>query len=278
MGEAIASRAAALLRCAHPGPSLVVSAIIVALATVHQGAHGPLAPLVIGVVAGQFSIGYANDAFDAGRDRRAGRLDKPVAAGRISRRTVFVAACVALAVNVLLCFVIGSVTGVVNLVMMAAGWAYNAGLKSTAWSAAMYAIGFGLIPAFAASTLPDTPPVPAWAYAAAALLGLGGHFANVLYDLDSDLRAGVRGLPQRIATAHPRGPAVVRVLCLLLLAASTVLVALSQGPALRWPLLLVTAGVAVTGILGRGRTPFVAAMGVAVLDVAALVFGTPIFG
>ena len=45
-----------------------------------------IALVVAAVLAGQLSIGWLNDVLDAERDRTAGRADKPVAAGAVSRR------------------------------------------------------------------------------------------------------------------------------------------------------------------------------------------------
>ena len=48
-------------------------------------------------------------------------------------------------------------------------------------------------------------PAPRWPITvAAALIGLGAHFANVLPDLAGDRATGVVGLPQRVAAG--RGP------------------------------------------------------------------------
>ena len=86
----------------------------------------------------------------------------------------------------------------------------------------MYLLGFGPLPAYAASTLPGHP-APRWPVTlAAALLGLGAHFANVLPDLAADQATGVGGLPQRVAARW--GPLAVRAAALaLLLAASALL-------------------------------------------------------
>jgi 4-hydroxybenzoate polyprenyltransferase len=135
-------------------------------------------------------------------------------------------------------------------------------------------VGFGLIPAIAASVVPGGPPAPAWMLAAAALLGLGGHFANVLPDLEGDRVAGVGGLPQRVAAA-PRGPVAVRVIAFVLLLGATVLIAVAAGPD-RGTRPVVLAGLAVAGLLGvvgataKGRLPFYAALGIAGLDTVLL--------
>jgi 4-hydroxybenzoate polyprenyltransferase len=246
----------------------VITAMIVLVAIAADLRGSRLAIFALGVLAGQLSIGWSNDAFDAERDAAAGRRDKPIVAGDISPRAVSAAAVVALVVCVLLCFWVGPLTGVLNLIMVAAGWAYNVGLKSTLASGPMYVIGFGAIPAFAASTSKDHSGAEPWTLAAAALLGLGAHFANVLPDLASDQVAGVRGLPQRMASAY--GQLAVRLTALvLLLTASAVIVIVPGGPRGWFAVLGLSAAVLLVfvGARASGRLPFVAALGVAAIDV-----------
>jgi 4-hydroxybenzoate polyprenyltransferase len=271
----VAGRVGALVRAGHPGPSLAISALIAVLAA-QAAPHGagPVALVVPAVVAGQFSIGWSNDFFDAGRDATAGRTDKPVVTGVISRRAVGTAGVTALAASLVLGLAIGLAAGLVNAVMMAAGWAYNAGLKSTLASGLMYMAGFGLIPAFAASTLPGHPAPRPVVTAAAVLLGLGAHFANVIHDLDGDRVAGVRGLPQRVGTRF--GPAAVRLTALVLLLAASALLALSAAGPHRWVSLAglgIAAVLAVAGAASPGRLPFLAAISIGAIDVALFVFG-----
>src|SRR5882757_5356209 len=99
--------AIALLRASHPEPTAMVTALAVALA-VSTGRSGT-GVLSVGaaVLAGQLSVGWHNDWLDALRDSAAGRLDKPVAAGDISRRTVGRCALIALAAAVPLSFASG---------------------------------------------------------------------------------------------------------------------------------------------------------------------------
>jgi len=245
--------------------------LLAAEAASHGAGRALVAPAML---AGQISIGWSNDAFDAGRDATAGRTDKPIAAGAVSRRAVAVAAVAAVAVSVLLSFAIGAVTGIVNVVMMAAGWAYNAGLKSTLASGLMYIVGFGLIPAFAASTLPGHPAPRPVTVAAAAVLGLGGHFANAFPDLAGDKEAGVRGLPQRVAAIS--SPAIVRLTALVLLLLASGLLVLASGGSHHW-LALTGLGAAVlcavVGARSSGRLPFLAAIGIAAIDVALFAVG-----
>ena len=194
-----AGRARALVVAAHPGPSLAISVMVTVLAA-EAAPHG-IGRVLTGpaMLAGQLSIGWSNDAFDAARDAAAGRTDKPVATGLLSARAVWIAAVVSLATGLALSLAIGPVTFVLGVVVFGAGWAYNAGLKSRASSGLMYLLGFGPLPAYSASTLPGHP-APAWPVTAvASLLGLGAHFANVLPDLAADSATGVRGLPQLVA-------------------------------------------------------------------------------
>lgn len=223
----------------------------------------------LATLAGELSIGWSNDALDADRDAAAGRTDKPIVVGAISRGAIMGAAILALAMSVVLCFTISPQTGTINLVMMAAGWLYNGGLKSTLASALMYVTGFGLIPAFAASVLPDHHWPQPWTVAAAALLGLGAHFANVLPDLAGDHASGVGGLPQRIAASRG-GPTAVRLIALALLVTASALIVLAPGGPYPWPALAGLAAASVLAVVGAGTTgrlPFLCAVCIAILDV-----------
>lgn len=239
------------------------------MALVARGDPHGVGPLLAApaVLAGELSIGWSNDYFDAGRDTAAGRDDKPLVSGILSERTVLAAALAALAVSVGLGFAVSWPTGFVNVLMMAAGWSYNAGLKATAASGLTYAIGFGLIPAFAASTFPGQPSARPWTIAAAALLGLGGHFANVVHDLAADQATGVRGLPQRVAERF--GPLAVRLTALTLLLGTTALIAFADTAT--WPRTLGFSAAAVLA-LGSSRAPFLAAIAIAGINVVLFVF------
>ena len=269
------SRVRALVVASHPGPSLAITALTALLAA--QAAPHGAGPLLAApaMLALQLSIGWSNDAFDAGRDTAAGRRDKPLAVGSIGPRPVWAAAVAAVTAAVAMAFALGVAAGIVTVVMAAAGWAYNAGLKSTLASGLMYLAGFGLVPVYATVTAPGHP-WPRWAViAAAALIGLGAHFANVLPDLAADRATGVRGLPQRVAEAYG-GDAAVRTCALVLLLGASVLLLLAARPGHRWIAaagLGVAAVLAVAGARGGGRVPFGAAIGIAAVDVVLFAAG-----
>ena len=232
-------RAWELARAGHPGPSLAITVAAMVLALSAGATPGRAALIGGAVLAGQLSIGWSNDWFDAERDRAAGRTDKPLARGELPIPAVAAAALLAAATTTALSLSLGLLAGGLHLAGVAAGWAYNWPLKATAASVLPYLVGFGALPAFVVLAAGREPP--AWLVAAGALLGVSGHFANVLPDLAADARAGVRGLPHRLGAAGSR-----------------VAVAVS----------LLLAGAAV--VFGPGRPAW---PGMAVLAVAALALG-----
>jgi 4-hydroxybenzoate polyprenyltransferase len=268
------SRVRALIIASHPGPSLAITAMTTLLAA-EAAPHGTGPVLVApAMLAGQLSVGWSNDACDSSRDAAAGRTDKPVATGAISVRAVWIAAFVALAAAAAMSLAISARTALILAVIIGAAWAYNLGLKSTAWSGVLYVAGFGPIPAYAASTLPGQP-APSWTVtAAAALIGLGAHFANVLPDLAADQATGVRGLPQQVAARW--GPAAVRAVALALLLAASVLLVVAASGSRRWVAVTGLGAAAVLGVAGArgsGRVPFLAAIGIAAIDVVVFAAG-----
>ena len=187
--------AVALARSCHPEPTAAVTLMVTALAVTSGRSAAGVVLVFLAVLTGQLSIGWLNDALDADRDKAVGRTDKPVVAGAVSVRTVRGAALVPGLACVPLSLASGLFAGGVHLVAVAAGWAYDLGLKSTRWSVLPYVVCFGLLPAFVVLGLPGAPLPPWWLVAGGALLGAGAHFANVLPDLDDDAATGVRGLP-----------------------------------------------------------------------------------
>lgn len=267
-----APRPAALLLACHPAPTLLVTAAVCAL-TVASGRDAAGCVLVaLATLTGQLSVGWCNDRVDLVRDRAAGRHDKPLVSGGAGPGAVAWAAWLALAACVPLSLASGPAAGGAHLAGVAAAWCYNLGLKRTVVSWVPYALAFGLLPAFVSLGLPARPWPPAWAMAAGAALGVAAHCANVLPDIEADLAAGVRGLPQRLGPRRAR-----RLTTGALLAASAFLLLGppgALGPA-GWTALVVGGVLAVAAALPRAegarRTPFLAVLAVAAWDVALLV-------
>jgi heme o synthase len=181
-----------LIRACHPEPAAAVT-VVGCLLTIAAGRRPvDTVTITLAVLASQLAVGWANDWLDAERDAAAGRRDKPLATGEVSRRAVGVAAVVAAVANVPLSLLSGPVPGVFGITGMLLGLLYDWPLKFTVASVVPYLLAFGSLAAFTAGTRDW------WLIVAAGLLGGGAHFLNVLPDLDRDARTGVRGLPQRL--------------------------------------------------------------------------------
>jgi protoheme IX farnesyltransferase len=268
-------RALALLRSSHPEPggAVTVAMTLLAAGVGHRG--WALVGIFLAVGATQLAVGWVNDWLDADRDRRAGRQDKPVAAGEISPRTVGVAGLISALAVPFLGLPFGLVATLLISLVGIFALLYDWPLKSTVFSVVPYLVAFGLLPAFVVVALPGHPAPPAWLVAAGALLGGGAHFANVLPDLADDAATGVRGLPHRLGAT---GSSIAA--ALLLLGATLALVFGPPGPPswAGW-----AAGAATVVVLplgayafrrakGRGVAMFRAVIVVALIDVLLLIF------
>jgi len=168
-------------------------------------------------------VGWSNDAIDAPLDTAAGRTDKPIATGELSRRLVARCAVGALAVDVGLSLALGWRPGLAHLGAVALAWSYNAGLKRGLASPLPYAVAFGLVPVVVALMLPGSPLPRLPLVAAGVACGIAAHFANTVGDSREDAMTGVRGLPQRI------GPAASTVVAGAFLAAAVVAILVAVG-------------------------------------------------
>lgn len=235
----------------HPGPTVTVTVLAVVLGAGSGLSAGTVVLLGFAFLCGQLSIGFSNDWVDAGRDRAVARQDKPVARGDVPVETVRTAAWVTAALTVPASFALGWQAALAHLVLVASGWAYNLGLKRTAFSVVPFVLSFGLLPAVV--TLAADPPALAagWALAVGGVFGVAIHFTNVLPDLDDDASTGVDGLPHRLGRV-PSG-----VVAFVALAVAAVLVAV--GPvvagsvdspgAVALVALVVCVGIAVWGVV-----------------------------
>ncbi len=220
-------RLRALVVATHPLPTLAVTLFTAAAAAAVGVAAGRTVLVALAVLSGQLSVGWSNDWIDRERDRRAGRLDKPIARGDLAAGTVGRAAVLALAACVPLSAALGRLPGVVHLIAVASAWAYNAGLKTTVLSPLPYLVSFGLVPPVLVALVLPGAPLPRWSVpVATALLGVSAHFANTVGDEAADTATAVRGLPQRLG---PRRSVLVSA-GLLVLAAPVLLLGTAPGP------------------------------------------------
>ncbi|MDT3345034.1 UbiA family prenyltransferase [Microbacterium aquilitoris] len=234
--------ARALWGSTHPGPSLVVTVLSLALGIAAGLEPWRLVVLVVAVFAGQVSVGLSNDAIDLFRDATVGRSDKPLVRGDTRVRTAWIAAGIALGVAVLLSAVLGWGMLFAHVIALVSAWSYNAGLKATPASLLPFLVSFGIFPSLATLSAPAPQPAALWAAFAGAMLGAAVHLTNVLPDLDDDRRTGVRGLPHRIGPAASVMLAVVGIV----VAAIAVLVgSLIEGAS---PLAMIAFALLVAGI------------------------------
>lgn len=259
----------ALLTAAHGGPALAVTVIAGLLAVRSDLAAVDAGVVTAAVLTGQLTIGWGNDLRDLPRDRAVGRTDKPLVTGALPVPWVVRALAVAGVACVVLSLLAGWRSALVNVVLGAgAGHAYNLGLKATWWSWAPYACAFGTLPSVITLAGPDPSWAPLWQTGAGVALGVGAHLLNTLPDLADDERTGVRGLPHRI------GARASRTLAAALLTGASLLAVLGPAgapPVWAWAALAVVVVLAGVSLVTRGRNPFRAAVGIALLDVALLV-------
>ncbi|MGB6005720.1 MAG: UbiA family prenyltransferase [Ornithinimicrobium sp.] len=272
-------KAAALAATAHPGPSLAVTTLAALLTSAYGGNAALVLGVIVAVLSGQLVIGWSNDLIDADRDARDARGDKPLATGVLTRRFVGIALGAAAVLTVVSSLTLGAVAGLLHLVLVVgSGLAYNLGLKATVLSFVPYALAFGALPAVGwyavqgqpAASAPVEGAPPAWMLVVGALLGVGAHLLNALPDLQQDQAHGIHGLPHRL------GAALVQLIApALLLVGAVTAVVVPAGPVSWWGGGITAAALVLAVVAGtsKGMWPFRAAIGIALLAVAALLAG-----
>jgi 4-hydroxybenzoate polyprenyltransferase len=257
-----------IARSTHPGPTAVVTVVAIVLAMCAQLAPSQVVLVGVVILLDQASVGISNDWLDAARDRASGRGDKPIATGAVTISAARTSAIGLAVLSVLGTLPLGWPVVLSHLAVLAAGWAYNLGLKATPLSVVPFVIAFGLLPAVAALARPGAPEW--WALAAGALLGVAAHFANVLPDLADDAATGIRGLPHRL------GQRTSGVVIGLSTATASVLIVAGAGlyASLAAAGIALGAIIAVSVVRGAvGRWLFRVIMLAALLDVALLAAG-----
>ena len=263
------TRLGGFARACHPLPAMAVAAVVTAFGWSLGWRGWPLWWVLVVVLVGQLSVGWGNDAHDAGLDAHVGRFDKPTVEGVVSPRALWIAAVTALAVSSTLSWVVaGLIGGSFHVLSLGMAWLYNLGLSRTVWSWIPYAVAFGAVPPFLSYGLSGEGP-PMWSVAVFAIVGVSAHLANALPDVESDRAAGVDGLAVRLGTHRSS------IVCWVLLGVGTVILVIAtigDRP-------LVSAGAAMTyvveiivGSRSRRRSAvFHALLAVVAVDVVALV-------
>lgn len=213
------SKLSGLRKASHFGPTLIVTAISFGFANYYWW-EGPAFVIAFGVFTGQLVVGWSNDLYDYADDLTHQRMNKPLVSGLITEEFL------AKAIKVMLPFSfvanllgpLGLKGGLVYMLGIACGIAYNFYFKFNWLSPLPYAIAFAALPSSVAISKGITPPL--WMWLGGALFGMAAHFINVIKDMKADQKSGICGLPQILGS---KKSAIVAIL--LTLAGLTLLLA-----------------------------------------------------
>ena len=197
-----------LLKAAHFGPTLLVTAISFAFATYYWW-EGPAYVIAFGVFTGQLVVGWSNDLYDFDDDQKHQRNNKPLVSGLITKQYLqkWLRFMVPFSFVANLLGPLGIKGGSVYMLGIAFGVAYNVYFKFSILSPLPYAIAFAALPSSVALSKEINPPM--WMLLGGALFGMAAHFINVIKDMDQDQASGIKGLPQRLGKVKSIAAAVV---------------------------------------------------------------------
>ena len=200
-----------LLKAAHFGPTLIVTAISFAFG-VHYWWEGPAFVIAFGVFTGQLVVGWSNDLYDLADDLKHQRSKKPLVAGLITKQSLqkWLRFMVPFSFVANLLGPLGIKGGLVYMLGIACGVAYNFYFKFSILSPLPYAIAFAALPSSVAISKDINPPM--WMLLGGALFGMAAHFINVLKDMDQDQASGIKGLPQRLGNVKSTVAAILLIL------------------------------------------------------------------
>ncbi len=195
------SKLRGLRKASHFGPTLLVTAISFGFANYYWW-EGPAYVIAFGVFTGQLVVGWSNDLYDYQDDLTHQRMNKPLVAGLMSqeflRKWIKIMLPFSFVANLL--GPLGIKGGLVYMLGIACGVAYNFYFKFSWLSPLPYAIAFAALPSSIAISKDVTPPL--WMWLGGALFGMAAHFINVLKDMNADQKSGIRGLPQRLGSRN----------------------------------------------------------------------------
>ena len=188
-----------LRQASHFGPTLIVTAIAFGFGNYYWW-EGPAYVIAMTVATGQLVVGWSNDLYDYKDDYAHNRVNKPLVSGLITREylTKWLRFMVPFSFVANLLGPLGIKGGLVYMLGVACGVAYNFYFKFSILSPLPYAIAFAALPSSVAISKDINPPL--WMWLGGALFGMAGHFINVIKDMEQDQSSGIQGLPQRLGT------------------------------------------------------------------------------
>ena len=188
-----------LRQASHFGPTLIVTAIAFGFGNYYWW-EGPAYVIAMTVATGQLVVGWSNDLYDYKDDYAHNRVNKPLVSGLITREylTKWLRFMVPFSFVANLLGPLGIKGGLVYMLGVACGVAYNFYFKFSILSPLPYAIAFAALPSSVAISKDISPPL--WMWLGGALFGMAAHFINVIKDMEQDQSSGIQGLPQRLGT------------------------------------------------------------------------------
>lgn len=197
-----------LLKATHFGPTLIVTAISFGFATYYWW-EGPAFVIAFGVFTGQLVVGWSNDLYDLEDDLNHQRSNKPLVSGLITKQYLqkWLRFMVPFSFVANLLGPLGIKGGLVYMLGIACGVAYNFYFKFSFLSPLPYAIAFAALPSCVVISKNLNPPL--WMLLGGALFGMAAHFINVIKDMDQDQASGIKGLPQRLGKSKSIAAAAV---------------------------------------------------------------------
>jgi 4-hydroxybenzoate polyprenyltransferase len=197
-----------LLKASHFGPTLLVTAISFGFATYYWW-EGPAYVIAFGVFTGQLVVGWSNDLYDYQDDLSHNRKNKPLVSGQIRKELLqnWLKWVTPFSFIANLFGPLGVKGGLVYMLGILCGVAYNFYFKFSVLSPLPYAIAFAALPSSIAISKDITPPL--WMWLGGALFGMASQFINFRKDLKEDQISKIGGLPQRLGSKNSILAAVI---------------------------------------------------------------------
>jgi len=192
-----------LLKATHIGPTTAVTVISLLLAS-SLWWEGPALVIAFGIFLGQLLVGFTNDLYDYQDDLKHNRTDKPLVSGKITTAQLKSAIKIVIPLMILVNLFgpLGIKGGLIYLLGVGLGVSYNFYFKFTLLSPLPYALAFAALVAAIVVATDRTPPL--WLLISSACLGVAAHFANVIKDINEDLKSEIIGLPQKLGKKASR--------------------------------------------------------------------------
>jgi 4-hydroxybenzoate polyprenyltransferase len=249
------ARLIAAVRLVHPFPSLLDGAVVAVIALVAGGGLPMALVLGVSMTCLQFAIGAVNDIVDAPFDEGI-RLGKPIPDGVVSPGRARLVAVAAATIGLVLALAGGPSLGLLALVGLGIGLAYDLWAKGTTLSWLPFAIGVPLLTVYGwFGATGEVPGLFLVLVPAAANAGTALAISNAIVDMERDEEAGNRSIALALGSWRASGVVLALQLVVAFLAVATAAV---LGAPTGWVVAVLAAslvplGGAILGIAAAAR-------------------------